>query len=143
MPYRSGSRSSAGIAPYLLVGAGLGVFPGLWLYGAYAYPYGHAYTYHNNTSNQNETHPVTCLCGEYQECGCDSNNDTDYINSVANNQSVSKVANNTLYINGTLPNGTTAAGGVDSAAGSLTQSLAEMSGLWIVVAGVVYTMWFI
>jgi len=143
-PYSAGRPSPGGVAPHFLAGSALGFFPGIWLYGAYAYPYGHPYTYHNDTSNQNETHPVECLCGKYQECGCDSNNDTSYINSVANNNTVSRVANvngtDTLLINGTLANGTTAAGA--SAAGSLRHSLLETSGWWVVVAGVSYTMWF-
>jgi hypothetical protein len=42
-PYQSGSRSPLGIAAVPLafgVGA-LAFYPGIWLYGAYAYPYGH------------------------------------------------------------------------------------------------------
>ncbi|EMC99311.1 hypothetical protein BAUCODRAFT_398876 [Baudoinia panamericana UAMH 10762] len=144
-PYTSGSRSPGGIAPYFLAGSALAFFPGIWLYGAYAYAYPHPYTYHNNTSNQNQTLPVECLCGGNAECGCDSNNDTDYINTIANNNTVSRVADvngtQTLVINGTLDNGTTASGGTESAnaAGSLKQGLLEMSGWWIVVAGAVYT----
>lgn len=148
VPYTAGARSRGGVAPYLLGGAALGVFPGLWLYGAYAYPYGHPFTYHNDSSNRNETRNVTCLCQQYSECGCDNNTDTTYLNSVANNDTVSRVANDTLYINGTLPNGTTADGGSESAsgstsaAGSLKQQMLETSGWWIILAGVGYTMWF-
>jgi hypothetical protein len=145
-PYNSGGRSPGGINPVFLGVGALAFFPGIWLYGAYMYPYGHPYTYHNTTSNRNETHPVQCYCGEYQECGCDNNTDSSYLNSVANNNTVSRVVNvngtDTLVVNGTLPNGTTAAGGTDSAAGSLRQGLLEMSGWWVVVAGVAYTMWF-
>ncbi|KAK3071180.1 hypothetical protein LTR53_009091 [Teratosphaeriaceae sp. CCFEE 6253] len=144
-PYKSGGRSPGGVAPYLLAGGALAFFPGIWLYGAYAYPYNHAYLYHNNTNNQNETRPVQCYCAQYAECGCDNNTDSSYLNEVANNKTVSRVAvvngTETLLINGTLENGTTAAGGTDSAAGSLRQGLAEMSGWWIVLAGVGYTMW--
>lgn len=151
VPYSAGSRGrgGVGIAPIFLGGAALGLLPGLWLYGAYAYPYGHAYRYHNDTSNRNETANVTCLCGQYAECGCDNNTEYSYLTAVANNQTISRVQNvngtETLVINGTLPNGTTAAGGTesaDSAAGSLKQQLLEMSGWWMVVAGVTYTMWF-
>lgn len=140
-PYRSGSRSPGGVAPVFLGGAALGVFPGLWLYGAYAYAYPHPYYYHNDTSSQNETRPVECLCARYSECGCDSNNETDYVNSVANNHTIARVAEvngtETLLINGTLPNGTTVA----SAAGSVKQGVLEMSGWWVVVAGVAYAMY--
>ncbi|KAK4541901.1 hypothetical protein LTR36_007265 [Oleoguttula mirabilis] len=145
VPYTAGSRSASGIAPYFLAGTALAVFPGIWLYGAYAYPYSHPYTYHNTTSNSNKTHPVNCLCGRYSECGCDNNNDTSYLDSVANNNTISRVANvngtDTLLVNGTLANGTTAAGGTDSAAGSMRQGVLEMSGWWVVVAGVAYTVW--
>ncbi|KAK3112646.1 hypothetical protein LTR53_010869 [Teratosphaeriaceae sp. CCFEE 6253] len=141
----SGGRSPGGVAPYLLAGGALAFFPGIWLYGAYAYPYNHAYLYHNNTNNQNETRPVQCYCAQYAECGCDNNTDSSYLNEVANNKTVSRVAivngTETLLINGTLENGTTAAGGTDSAAGSLRQGLAEMSGWWVVLAGAGYTMW--
>jgi len=145
VPYTAGRRSPGGVAPYFLAGSALAFFPGVWLYGAYAYGYGHPYTYHNTTNNQNETRPVQCLCAQYSECGCDNNTDTSYVDSVANNKTVSRVANvngtDTLLINGTLPNGTTAAGGTANAAGSLRQELLEMSGWWVVVAGVGYTMW--
>ncbi|KAK5130180.1 hypothetical protein LTR08_002389 [Meristemomyces frigidus] len=140
-PYASGGRSPGGVAPYLLAGGALAFFPGIWLYGAYAYNYGHDGTYHNNTSNQNETHPVQCLCAQYQQCGCDNNTDSSYLNSVANNNTVAKRAvvngTDTLVINGTLNNGTQAAT-ASSAAGSYKQGLAEMSGFWVVVAGVAY-----
>ena len=142
-PYGAGTRSPGGIAPYFLAGSALAFFPGIWLYGAYAYPYSHPYTYHNNTNNQNETHPVQCLCGQYQQCGCDDNNSTDYLDSVANNNTIARVANvngtDTLVVNGTLPNDT--ADATTSAAGNYKQGLAEMSGFWLVIAGVVYTVW--
>lgn len=40
VPYRSGATSPGGISPRFLPAAGLGFFPGIWLYGAYAYPWG-------------------------------------------------------------------------------------------------------
>lgn len=49
----------------------------------------------------------------------------------------------TLVVNGTLANGTTAAGGTSAAAGGLSQGLREMSGWWVVAAGVGYTVWFL
>lgn len=141
-PYRSGSTAPGGVKPAFIGAAGLGIFPGVWLYGAYAYHYPGLYYYHNHTSNQNETKPVECLCSKYSECGCDSNNETDYVSSVANNNTVARVANvndkSTLVINGTLPNGTTAA----SAAPGFRQGLAGLDGWSVVVAGVAYTMWF-
>ena len=62
---------------------------------------------------------MECFCAEYASCGCDGNNtDTDYIESVTNNKSIAQLVNvngtETVVINGTLPNGTTAPGGTDS-----------------------------
>ena len=141
-PYPAGRASPRGIAPGFIGGAALGglaFFPGLWLYGVYAYSYPGIYHWRNTTSNQNETGPVECLCQQYNPCGCEGNNNTDYLNSVANNGTLAqRAANGTLYINGTLPNGTTAPGS-ESAAPSLKQGILESSGFWIVIAGVVYT----
>lgn len=89
-PYRSGGRSPAGVAPVFLGVGALAIFPGIWLYGAYAYSYPGYYHYHNNTSNQNESRQMECLCGRYQECGCDAKNETDYLTDVANNQSIAR-----------------------------------------------------
>jgi hypothetical protein len=65
------------------------------------------------------------------------------VNGIANNQTVSRVADvngtSTLVINGTLDNDTTS---TTSGAATFKQGLVEMSGIWIVVAGVAYTMWF-
>lgn len=82
VPYTSGMRSPGSISPYLLAGGTLGFVGGAWVYGAWAYPYGHPSVYHNDTANRNETLPV--------ECGCDSNNDTSYVNDVVNNRLTSK-----------------------------------------------------
>jgi hypothetical protein len=42
-------RSPLGITPVFLGAAALTVFPGIWLFGAYNYPYTHHYTFHNRT----------------------------------------------------------------------------------------------
>lgn len=143
VPYRAGGRSPGGVAPVFLPAAGLAFFPGVWLYGAYGYYYPGHYYYHNRTSNQNESHPMNCYCGRFSECGCDNNNETDYMTSIANNQSIARLANvdgqQKLVVNGTLPNGTTAA----SAGASYRQNLVEMSGYWVAAAIVVYAVWFI
>lgn len=119
VPYSSGLRSPSGISPFLL-GAGTAglLYGGIWAYGAYAYPYARPYTFHNVTSNNNETLPVECLCQEYQTCSCDGNQDDAYLGDLVGNGSVAaldgnaRVANvngtNTLLVNGTLANGTTA-----------------------------------
>ena len=147
-PYRAGGTPSGwrGPAPLLLGVGALALFPGLWLYGAYSYRYNNdeRMTYFNETSGQNETRRVQCLCAAEAECGCDDTVDQAYLNEVANDKAVSSVRNGTLYINGTLEEGTTAPGTASSAAtGSLTQRLVEASGYWPVVACVAYTMWFL
>jgi hypothetical protein len=122
--------------------------PGLWLYGAYPYNL-HPYSFRNQTRNAtnvarqavqnvtngvNQTLPVTCLCQDYAVCGCDDNDNPQYIADLVGNGSyaalnktlvtVSEVnGTTTLVINGTLPNGTTAPGGTDdSGAAGLTVS---------------------
>ena len=139
---------------------GLAIFPGLWLWGGYSYPYTHPFTFHNytavnstNPNGVNQTLPVDCLCQMYAECGCDDNTDPSFIDDLvgngsytALNKSVITVADvngtSTILLNGTLPNGTTATGGTESANAG-TRLVAELSGWWIVGAVVVYTLWFI
>ncbi|KAF7197752.1 hypothetical protein HII31_00841 [Pseudocercospora fuligena] len=142
VPYKSGAtRSSFGAAPYLIGGGAVLGIGTLGLYGAYVYAYPHYWNYYNRTSNRNESHPANCYCARYTVCGCDDNNSTDYQNAVANNASVAQLANNgTLYVNGSLPNGTTAAGGSDSGAAGL--SFKQSMGYWPLVAGVSYAVWF-
>lgn len=160
-PYSAGARTSSGISPYFLPVAALAFFPGIWLAGAYAYSYPHGYYYHNNDDNKNETLPVQCLCEQYQECGCDDNNNSTYYESLFNgtqprNTSVARVVNvngtKTIVINGTLANGTTADDGTSSSDDSTTSStsgaaqgplvtLINASGYWVMVAVVVATVW--
>ncbi|OTA64198.1 hypothetical protein K449DRAFT_432731 [Hypoxylon sp. EC38] len=150
-PYKAGSPSPSGIIPLVVGGAALGYlgFIGAsWAYGAYVYPYRYPYIYYNTTIQQNETKPVSCLCDYYETCGCDDNGNQTYFNSIigdgtyANlNRSLVTVAENetthesTIYIRGTLPNGTTSAGGTDdpnSAGGNLV-ALARAAGWWPVI----------
>ncbi|CZS95128.1 uncharacterized protein RCO7_05870 [Rhynchosporium graminicola] len=105
-----------------------------------------------------ETKPVTCLCAEYAVCGCDDDGNYTFLDSIIGdgdyfklNTSLVNVANDangtsTIYLNGTLPNGTTAAGGTEEADGSSTnangstnaavRTLVEASGYWVMVAAV-------
>jgi len=152
-PYQSGGRSpGAGILPFALVGgAALAFWPGVWLYGAYMYPYHYVHHYHNSTSDKNETAKVMCGCAKYAECGCDENNSTAYYDELlgngsygALNKSVVNIGDykgdKTILINGTLPNGTTADGpdeSSESSAGTGMRSLAEAAGFWPAVAAVV------
>lgn len=149
-PYRAGGTSPSGIVPIALLGgaAALAVWPGIWLYGAWMYPYHQPYHFHNESSGRNETRDVLCGCGTYDVCSCDDNNNTAYYDSLigngsygALNKSVVNVADvngtTTLLINGSLPNGTTADGPDSSATG--LRNAAEMFGFWPVVAAVLVT----
>ncbi|RFU73605.1 hypothetical protein TARUN_8608 [Trichoderma arundinaceum] len=154
-PYRAGSRSPiGGIVPFaLLGGAALAFWPGVWLYGAYMYPYHQPYHFHNQSSGRNETRDVLCGCGIYDVCGCDDNNNTAYYDSLigngsysALNKSVVNVADvngtRTILINGSLPNGTTADGpdasSTDSGAAGL-KNMVQVLGFWPAVAAVLVT----
>ncbi|KAF4274131.1 hypothetical protein CNMCM8812_006120 [Aspergillus fumigatus] len=146
--YRAGTRSPLGVTPFLLPVAALAIFPGIWLYGAYAYPYSHRYNYTNETSRQNESLPVVCLCQEYSDCGCDDNNNSTYYQSLFNgtqpvNSSIAKVVNangtETIYINGTVPNATDSTSSSTSSAPAT--ALLEASGYWVMVALVASMVW--
>lgn len=135
MPYSSGKKTPGGISPVLL-GAGLGVgaftvfgLAGIWYYHVYSYPYTNKWTFHNATTNTTETKPVNCLCQEYSVCGCEDNENLQFQKDIlgngsyeALNKSVVSVADiqgkSTIILNGTLPNGTTAAGGTDDGTGT-------------------------
>ncbi|TAQ90158.1 hypothetical protein B7494_g1543 [Chlorociboria aeruginascens] len=134
-PYAAGVHSPLGIVPVYLGVAALSVLPGLWLYGAYSYPYNHPYTFYNasatrNSTNTavaeraepalilrdgtgaNQTKPVTCLCAAYAECGCDDNGNTTFLDSLigdGNYAALNKSLVTVADVNGTstiLLNGT-------------------------------------
>ncbi|KAK5663551.1 hypothetical protein OQA88_3982 [Cercophora sp. LCS_1] len=145
VPYKAGDRSRSGINPVLLgAGAAVAFWPGLWLYGAYMYPYTHHHSFYNASSKQNETKPVTCGCDPYQVCGCDENGDQQYLSDIVGNGTnlnSTLVAVGTvdgvqrILINGTLPNGTTAAGGTeDPNGGAGLRTMLHTAGWWPVVA---------
>jgi hypothetical protein len=155
-PYAAGSRTPKGliagvlIAPLLI----LAIMPGLWLYSVYPYYYNNPYRFYNQSAvNQtypngyNTSLPVMCLCQEFAVCGCDENTDQQYINDLVGNGSyqalnktlvtVSNVnGTNTLVLNGSLPNGTTAPGGTDDAAASL--AVGKYAGYWVMGLIVLY-----
>ncbi|KOC17207.1 conserved glycine-rich protein [Aspergillus flavus AF70] len=146
-PYTSGALSPLGIAPIILPATALAFFGGTWLYGAYAYPYNYHYQYVDQTSHHNASMPVVCLCEKYAECACDDNSERSYYESIFNgtqpaNSSVAKIVEvngtETIYINGTLPNGTTVA---DSSAPSGARTGIQTSGYWPMVALVASTIW--
>lgn len=146
-PYTAGRRSPGGLAPFLLPATALAFFPGIWLFGIYAYPYERPYHYMNQTSNKNESIPVVCVCQEYSECGCDNNHNKAYFKDlfggvVPTNTSKVRVGdfNGTekVYINGTLPNGTTLA---DQNASNSAPTLLQASGYWVPAAIVASAVW--
>lgn len=149
VPYKAGSKTPGGIGAFLLLGGALAFWPGVWLYGAYMYHYDNHYRYYNSTSQKNETRDIICGCARFAVCGCNDNNDTSYYNQLIGNGSydhlnksivnVAKVnGTETILINGTLPNGTTAQG-EDSAAGDGMRSMVEALGWWPAVAAVMAT----
>ncbi|PWY78169.1 hypothetical protein BO94DRAFT_537973 [Aspergillus sclerotioniger CBS 115572] len=144
-PYTSGARSPSGVTPYYLPATAIPLYyQGIWAYGLYVYPYSHGYHYVNNTTHQNESMPMACTCQKYLECGCDDNANSTYYQSLFNgskplNTSVTSVVEvngtETVYINGTLPNGTTAADSSSAAARPMVH------GYWMMIAVVVGTVW--
>ncbi|RDA85933.1 hypothetical protein CP532_0838 [Ophiocordyceps camponoti-leonardi (nom. inval.)] len=141
VPYRAGATSPLGIAPFLLIGASLAFWPGIWLHGAHLYPYSYVHQYRNESSGRNETAKVLCGCDQFEECSCDENNDRVFYDGLIGNGSYAALnksvidvgefkGEKTLLLNGTLPNGTTV-DGPDSAASSFT---AVATALWTVVA---------
>ena len=167
IPYKSGDKTPGrGLAPGLPIGgvAVLAIMPGLWLYSVYPYYYHNPYRFYNesavNDTNSNEnkraiganqTLPVVCLCQEYSVCGCEENDDQQYIKDLVGNGSYAALNKTlvtvsdvngmqTLVLNGSLPNGTTAPGGSDeddSAAISLTAG--KYAGYWVMGLVVLYT----
>ena len=142
-PYKAGAVSPSGILPLQLVVDGPKLYPGSWPDGAWWYEFPRPYSYHNATSGRNETKPADCICAENRRCGCElvAGNETYYNTYVANEGRMSKVVVKvegieTLVLNGTLPNGTTA-----SKAPSLKRGGAGRIGWSVAVAGIVYTIW--
>jgi len=96
---------------------------------------------------------VTCGCDPYAVCGCDENGDQQFLSDIIGNGtnlndtivSVALVNNTkTILLNGTLPNGTTIAGGDEDPfdnAGPGMQAMLQNAGFWPVVA-IVATMVF-
>ncbi|KAL8676192.1 MAG: hypothetical protein Q9186_007264 [Xanthomendoza sp. 1 TL-2023] len=175
-PYSSGTKSPrAGIVPLAIgIGAAAFIFPGIWIWGAYNYPYNHGYSYRNRTrranntddriqrrQDQNVTLPITCLCEKYSACGCDDNEDTEYLDSIIGdgtnlNESLVHIGpdengQQTIALNGTLPNatdsqsdtssGSSSTSSSPSSSAATTQRILESSGIWVIGAIVGATVW--
>lgn len=147
VPYTSGNKKGK-ITPVLL-GAGFAVAlfgVSAWAFGAYAYDFDDHYTYRDPNTNKNVTLPVECICQRFAVCGCDSNNKDSYYKSVFNgtvphNSSLVKIVDykkeKTIFIDGSLPNGTTAKNAASSLEGG---SFTTLFMTFIMVTGMV---WFI
>ncbi|KAF2222541.1 hypothetical protein BDZ85DRAFT_129181 [Elsinoe ampelina] len=151
VPYSAGVASPRARINPLFIAAPALAFGGLWAYGAFAYPYSSPYSFRNVSRNNatNESIPVQCWCGQYQSCGCDDNGDRSYLDGIVGNgtglnQTLARVVDlngtQTLVINGSLPNGTTAPGGTDddvvSSGAVKLGGFGEFSGWWMMLATV-------
>lgn len=159
VPYPAGAGSpSRGILPYALPITALAFFPGIWLYGSvFAYPYGYPYHWYNN--GQNHTTNVTCLCQQYQVCGCDPTDNSTFLDQVILNGTAEPVNSTNVrtvdfgngsvstFINGSLENGTTADGGTDPSnddqadASPAVKLVVDFGGYWVMIATVAAGMW--
>ncbi|EXL64718.1 hypothetical protein FOPG_19028 [Fusarium oxysporum f. sp. conglutinans race 2 54008] len=122
--FKAGAASPRRIRPYPMAGAALSFWPGVWLYGAYMYPFTDTCSYHNETSDEDEERPVLCGCSRYEYCACDDPDSAPYFKEFigsgsyeALNKSIVDVAEvngtKTILINGTLPNDTALDGDKD------------------------------
>ncbi|KAL1895578.1 hypothetical protein Cpir12675_003162 [Ceratocystis pirilliformis] len=152
-PYKSGSRSAAGLTGAFFAVGLLSFWPALWLTNAYLYHYPSSYRYQfqNQSSNANESLPVICACAENSQCGCDENNSTTYFDSLIGNGSYSglntSVVNvaqvngtKTLLVNGTLSNDTTSptedTNSDDDSSMAILNSPVSLLGYWPVTVAV-------
>lgn len=115
--YQAGLRSPSGLAPHAVARAGTAIFPSLWLYGAYAYNFNHPYHFHNASNITDSAYRlVTCLCQQYNACGCDDDGSTSYLDTLLEDGKASSGNDSLIHIgivsgsraviiNGTLPNG--------------------------------------
>ncbi|EER44511.1 conserved hypothetical protein [Histoplasma capsulatum var. duboisii H88] len=123
VPYAAGKASRKGLLPFAFLPlAALAFFPGLWLFGAHAYHIGY-FDYRNTSEpNANTTRiPIECLCQQFSVCGCEKNDNATYIDQLLSpkdqygmpeNTTTVRVVpkddgSTTIYVNGTLANGTT------------------------------------
>ncbi|KAJ0335474.1 hypothetical protein COL154_013717 [Colletotrichum chrysophilum] len=124
------SRGPGSIAPFLLIGGGLAFWPGLWLGGAYMYPYSHPYRFYNQSARENQTKPyMSALLGNGSYQGL---NQSVVTKGIYNNTDI-------ILINGTLPNGTTASGGTDDVGSAAFRAASEALGFWSMLAVVLAT----
>ncbi|DAA79828.1 TPA_exp: Conserved glycine-rich protein [Trichophyton benhamiae CBS 112371] len=144
VPFKAGGRSPLGRSPSFLPLAALAFFPGLWLFGVYAYYHSEPYIWYNRTSMRDQMLPVTCLCQQYSVCGCEDNNNNTYIdtlldksdpNNITSASPIVRVADangtTSIFINGTLENGTTAPDDNPQTESMAPPRVLKISGYWL------------
>lgn len=90
---------------------------------------------------------ITCLCQQYSACGCEDNKNSTYIDSLFNDTDSNGLPKNSstvvvatvkgtegIYVNGTLPNGTTAPDPSLAEDGAISGKHAKLGGYGIAVA---------
>jgi hypothetical protein len=169
IPYQSGQQrrrpGGALLVPLLLVGTALVFWPAIWgAHSIYAYKYDNddeEYTYHNATTDKDETRWVMCACDEDAVCGCGDELNKDLMKDLVGNGSYAALDKDVInvgryedkdyfFINATLENGTTADSNSDeaveamnryddreSAAGIAMQAYFQTLGLWPVMGSAV------
>lgn len=163
VPFPAGAQrrkpSGALLIPALLLPAALLFWPGVWLYGAHVYDYGDddTFTYHNVTTDEDETRRVKCACAQYSVCGCGDEVNDDLLRDLVGNGSYAALDKDVinvgrengvtfLLINATLANGTTADSNNDAALQEINRyddrdsagmSLFESMGVWPVIGSAV------
>ncbi|KAL8965218.1 MAG: hypothetical protein Q9197_006622, partial [Variospora fuerteventurae] len=125
----------------------------------YNYPYTNSYRFRNGTRNRTTTEkrqeqdvvmlPITCLCQEFNPCGCDDNEDTTYLDPIIGdgtnlNSSLVHIGpvngTQTVVLNGTLPNGTDSSDSSSETSSTtsqgsgtlINQRVLEVSGIWAI-----------
>lgn len=120
-PYRAGGvLPRTGAAPIFLGGAA-GFAAGALIFGGHPFyyygPYGYHYPYYNNQTRQNQSLPISCVCAEYNPCGCDDIDSSDVVDEQLDDGTANITTINgtqTVVINGTLENGTEASSAIRS-----------------------------
>lgn len=90
----------------------------------------------------NETKSVFCLCAAYYSCGCDDNSNKTFLDSLIGNGNYSMLnhtlvqvadvnGSNSIFLNGTLPNGTSADETSGLVRDNVSRSISKLIGLCI------------
>lgn len=116
------------------------IWPGYWgLFSVYFYSYRQSYSFRNQSTKpaKTETLPVICLCTQYVVCGCDETGSKANLRELIGKGDYRKLnrslvlatsyhRHKTIFLNGTLANGTT----TSDALGGLGFSSGFALGFW-------------